>query len=726
VSDSVVGTSIGAGAPLPQRIARALASPAGVLVTMPLLVAAVGVAILLVGRDATATEAEDDARAQLSEQAVHVQQDVAVALDQADWLLPRLRVLADPARPLDDTLVRLHDLLVGRPGVEYLSLSFPDGTFRGAYVTPDGTLEVQESRLGSTADRYRVTADKLAPIDRKPTTYDPRERGFYKLAALGQRAWTDPYQFFNTAAMGVTCAEPIMSPDGTLRAVLTVDFQIDTLSRFIARPALDDARTLVYTSRGTLLAYPGATARSALRADDLHDPAVDALLERAAPSQLAVTDLETTDGAYLAAVAPIGGKRASVAVPLDWLVATVVPARTLLAPTRALERRSIIASAIALAAAVVLALALAWNLVRLRRQLSTARTAARTAEARARALGSYELVHRLGAGGMGEVWRAEHTLLARTAAIKLIRADVIGDRDSQREVQERFRREAQTLASMRSRHTIAIYDYGVTTDGTLYYVMELLDGLDLEVLVRDFGPVPAARVVQLLAQACASLAEAHDAGLLHRDIKPQNLMACRAADEVDVIKLLDFGIVYSMHEKPAEPVVIDHDSLPELSKLTHLGRIVGTPGFIAPEQLVGDPSDRRADLYSLGCVAWWLLTGREVFGRELGEEVLLRRHLGVEPPSLREVCSGWIPAELDQLVAQLLDKDPDARPADARVVAARLRAIADAIPPEHTWTQPDAEQWWRIHRPAPPSPRQSLRSIPSQEAGTRVVVVSRA
>src|SRR6185369_9266939 len=236
-----------------------------------------------------------------------------------------------------------------------------------------------------------------------------------------------------------------------------------------------------------------------------------------------------------------------------------------------------------------LALVLAWNLVRMRRQVARSREEARSAEARARELGSYRLVARLGAGGMGEVWRAEHRLLARTAAIKLIRPEALHDPAAVGEIHERFRREAQTLATMRSRQTIAIFDYGVTELGVFYYVMELLDGLDLESLVLRYGPQPAPRVIELLIQACASLAEAHDAGLLHRDIKPPNLFISRAADEVDIVKLLDFGIVQTVHDAGSHVHPIAAISLPREAndhraehlidatpKLTQIGAMLGT------------------------------------------------------------------------------------------------------------------------------------------------------
>jgi eukaryotic-like serine/threonine-protein kinase len=306
------------------------------------------------------------------------------------------------------------------------------------------------------------------------------------------------------------------------------------------------------------------------------------------------------------------------------------------------------------------------------------------------------------------VWRAEHRMLARSAAIKLIRPEAMRDPESVGEVRERFRREAQTLASMQSRHTIAIYDYGVTEAGVFYYVMELLDGVDMESLVVRFGAQPAARVIRLMVQACASLAEAHDAGLLHRDIKPPNLFVSRCADEVDILKLLDFGIVQSVGE-PAEldrardVVKLDHRPLPDTEKLTQLGAMLGTPGFMAPEQILGMPLDGRSDLYALGCCAWWLLAGNEVFPRTGADAKLMHRHIYDPIPSLRAAMRSWCPPQLETVIASCLAKDVADRPASARDLAAQLGAIA--IPEDHAWTEARAAAWWREYRPATAAPK---------------------
>jgi serine/threonine-protein kinase len=299
----------------------------------------------------------------------------------------------------------------------------------------------------------------------------------------------------------------------------------------------------------------------------------------------------------------------------------------------------------------------------------------------ARELGSYRLVERLGRGGMGEVWRAEHRLLARPAAIKLIRPEVLGgnDPEARRTLVRRFEREAQATAMMRSRHTIALYDFGVSEDGTFYHVMELLDGLDLHALVRRYGPVPAERAVYLLCQVCDSLAEAHEAGLIHRDIKPANIYSCRHGREADVVKVLDFGLV--KHLEPAAPG----------AELLTAGDLSGgTPAFMAPEQALGeDRVDARSDLYAVGCVAYWLLTGTLVFeGSTPLETIVMHVHAQPDLPSRRTEQS--IPAELETLILTCLAKDPAARPQTADELAARLAAV----PLERRWTAEDARRWW--------------------------------
>ncbi|MGH9310511.1 MAG: serine/threonine-protein kinase, partial [Vicinamibacterales bacterium] len=313
---------------------------------------------------------------------------------------------------------------------------------------------------------------------------------------------------------------------------------------------------------------------------------------------------------------------------------------------------------------------------------------------RARELGSYRLIERLGQGGMGEVWRAEHRLLARPAAVKLMRIDLAGQYGAGRtsELLARFEREAQATCSLRSPHTIELYDFGVAGDGTFYYVMELLDGFDLQVLVERFGPIEPWRAVRILKQVCHSLGEAHAAGLVHRDIKPANVYVCRYGRDVDFVKVLDFGLVKPQQAEGQTRLDITAENAAR-----------GTPGFMAPEQVVGDrPADGRSDIYALGCLGYWLITGRLVFtGRTAFETIL--QHVQAEPSPPSESSPTRIPRSFDDLILSCLAKNPDDRPATADVVAARL----DAIEAHCEGSAESLRAWWDLHSPPALRPRQT-------------------
>jgi len=305
---------------------------------------------------------------------------------------------------------------------------------------------------------------------------------------------------------------------------------------------------------------------------------------------------------------------------------------------------------------------------------------------RARELGSYQLEDRLGAGGMGEVWRASHRLLARPAAIKLIRSPVPGmGPDISDAARQRFEREAQVIAQLRSPHTVTLFDFGVAQEGSWYYAMELLDGIDADAFVRRFGPMPAERVVYILRQICHSLSEAESHGLVHRDIKPANIFLCRYGEDHDFVKVLDFGLAKAVQ---------DSSSLTQLA-ITAPDVIQGTPAFIAPEQAFGGPDvDTRADIYSTGCVAYWLLTGKFVFTADTAMKLLLAHaQTPAEPPSLRTEFP--IPRDLDAIVLSCLAKDRAHRPQSARELLQRLEAVTLSRP----WTEARAREWWTAHFP---------------------------
>jgi hypothetical protein len=305
--------------------------------------------------------------------------------------------------------------------------------------------------------------------------------------------------------------------------------------------------------------------------------------------------------------------------------------------------------------------------------------------AKAREMGSYQLGELLGRGGMGEVYKAFHRMLARPAAIKLIRPEMLGGTDAAVAARAiaRFRREAEAAARLRSAHTVDLYDFGVTEDQTLYLVMEFLEGMDLESLVRQYGPMPAPRVVHVLRQVCDSLEEAHARGLVHRDIKPANIHIGRVGCREDFVKVLDFGLVKTAAVGAAQ------------SLATMEGVIMGTPAYMAPEMALGDDVDARTDLYALGCVAYYLLTGQQVFTGDTVMKVITQHLQAVPvPPSQRTGLP--LPATLEHIVLACLAKKPEDRPQNARQLAQSLDTI-DGM----TWDDEEAGRWWSQHHPRP-------------------------
>jgi serine/threonine-protein kinase len=306
-------------------------------------------------------------------------------------------------------------------------------------------------------------------------------------------------------------------------------------------------------------------------------------------------------------------------------------------------------------------------------------------------LGRYHLEAKLDHGGMGEIWRARHHMLARPVAVKLIRPELLGVKTpvEAAALVNRFRREAEATATLHSAHTVALHDFGMTREGVFYYVMELLDGLDLDSLVRRFGPVPPERAIHLLIQACDSLADAHAAGLIHRDVKPANLVACRWGLKYDFVKVLDFGLVKAAW------------GLGEDERLTSDGTIAGTPAYMAPEvALGGRPLDARVDLYGLGCVAYWLLTGERVFTGATPMEVVLN-HVKTPPVPPSERAGRAFPEALERLLLSCLAKEPRDRPPSAEWLGERLAECRT----ESLWTPDRAREWWeRNVGGLPPTP----------------------
>jgi serine/threonine-protein kinase len=295
------------------------------------------------------------------------------------------------------------------------------------------------------------------------------------------------------------------------------------------------------------------------------------------------------------------------------------------------------------------------------------------AERRAERIGQCALKRKLGEGGMGEVWLAEHALLKRPCAIKFVRPDLAAHVATA----ARFAREVQAVTGLTHVNTVRVYDYGRAEDGSFYYVMEYLDGPTLEELVRRAGPLPAGRVVYLLRQLCGSLAEAHSGGLVHRDLKPGNVIVTALGGQRDVAKLLDFGLVQDL-------------SADAEARLTRTGIVVGTPAYMSPEQAAGDSAaDVRGDAYGLGAMAYFALSGRPPFqGKTLGQ--LLAAHQFDAPPPLTDLRSE-VPTDLAVIVARCLMKDPGDR---FQSVTDLDRALA-MCECAGEWSAERATQWWQ-------------------------------
>jgi serine/threonine-protein kinase len=292
----------------------------------------------------------------------------------------------------------------------------------------------------------------------------------------------------------------------------------------------------------------------------------------------------------------------------------------------------------------------------------------------ARRLDQYVLEGLIGKGAMGEVHRAQHALMRRPTAIKLVRAEVLTER-----LLKRFEQEVRHTSRLTHPNTIRVYDYGQTADGVFYYAMELLEGADLDRVVQASGPFPPGRVIHVLVQALGALAEAHAVGLVHRDVKPGNLILCRQGLAHDVVKVTDFGLVRDT--EAAEPSLASADEL------------CGSPHTISPEVVQGQKATAAVDIYALGAVGCWLLTGKPIFDATNVMEFIVAH---MQRPPIRPSARLPVPADLETVLMSCLAKDPFDRPANADALRTSLLACVDA----GRWTEADAAAWWATHGPA--------------------------
>lgn len=758
---------------------RVLSTPRAVMALVPLLVLVLGITLTLIGQLALSATSKKMARARFIDQSANVALRVEQALARADPVLDELVEIAkvplpDSSQGLHAVAARMKNLLIGRSALTQAYFALPDGRF----VSVDHTSgELQDpSRIAfqvtesGQSRSYAILATQLVLERVSSSNYDPRVRDWYKLAKKKkERVWSAPYLFFFNRHPGVTRARPLYTDHERqeLQAIVGVDIDVSALTEFLAaaETGTENAKSVVFSSEGVVLAYPRAAKELAslpVTGDiptysALNDPELSALVEHVLALPDAKRSQETVRFAARGLRMMGSVRRLSLDGP-HWYVASFATEESVFSELYTYRRRSLAIGGLAL----IFAMAFGWFLARaifhVKRQVIRAEERAERAQEQVRDLGSYRLISRIGEGGMGQVWRARHRLLAREAAVKLIKLGDDSERRSE-EQRERFRREAQAIASLRSRHTVALFDYGVTDDGTLFYAMELLDGLDLSSLVSRFGPQPPARVRQILLQACSSLMEAHAAGLVHRDIKPANLFVCREAEQVDVVKVLDFGLVFqvgaprneneanaatvSLHENSAtlerdeprdlvataeatqvcvspEGPVASSSLGPHISvdlvaeevqaRITHPHHQIGTPAFMSPEQALGHSPDHRSDLYSLGCVAWWLLTGSPVF-QATSQLALMVKHIEEKPAQLTELAPE-VGKELGDLIMRMLSKSPQDRPQSASELAAELKAVRSCL----TWTEDQAQHWWATHLPPPLRPTTNLTLPPMRDA----------
>jgi serine/threonine protein kinase len=507
--------------------------------------------------------------------------------------------------------------------------------------------------------------------------YDPRLRPWFQGALQGSSGeihWTEPYTFFTTKDPGITASMRwYPRADSTLAHVVAFDIMLTDISRFTTGVAVEERGSIVVlTEDRRIIGLPRddrysdlASLRAAVLrpADSLGIAALSGALEEWGSANDANVDpVKYSSGGE---VWWAGFRPYELSRERRLWIGAVIPQGDILGSTIR-QRNTIIGITVA---TLVLGIAIAIFLDRAYQKNLSSEVL------RAKQLGQYTLVDKIGEGGMGSVYRARHSMLRRPTAIKLIRAE----QQEHSESLSRFEQEVQLTSQLTHANTIAIYDYGRTPDDVFYYAMEYLDGVSLQDLVDRTGPMPADRTIHVLQQVCGSLGEAHGIGLIHRDIKPGNIMLCERGGVPDVVKVLDFGLV-------------KHVDTSRNVDLTAQDAVLGTPGYMAPEVVhAPDDIDGRSDLYLVGAVGYYMMTGTRVFSGLTALEILAQ-HVSKEPepPSSR---TPGVPADLQNVILACLAKDPSQRPANALELREMLGNCRDAM----QWTAQRASQWWSEH-----------------------------
>jgi serine/threonine protein kinase len=670
------------------RLVTSLASPFGILIAIPALVLVVSLVVAGAGTYALRHSVTELAGSAFGDATKHASDMIATSSRGADRMLDAWSSwLKGPGANADlqTQAATMRALIVDRPGVAWISHSTQSGAFIGLHRLGDGRFQlINYKPEGDAVTKRSYTLeedDDLVLEDKEPGgDYDPRRRPYWTAATTSTgTSWTEPYLYKNNEP-GITAARALREADGSIKAVLTVDFSFTELSALTKQLAEATRGTVfVASANGSLLAWPDADPKLGVipHVKTFDNPLLSQLIAHWAdngnPTQPVRFAIKGQD--YLGMI-----RETELGPGTTCYVGAIAPLAAFLSSSQDFRTHAFGVGLAGVVAALAMAILLAKAINQHQVALRAAKAEIATAQAEARELGSYQMLRKLGEGGMGEVWLAKHRLLARPAAVKLIHQDALsnGSRSEFDKAIERFSREARTTAALRSRNTVEIYDYGSTDDGTLFLVMELLDGLDLHDLVFKEGVPPVGRTIDLLRQACRSLGEAHLLQLVHRDIKPGNIFVCRRANETDIVKVLDFGMALDKHQGASQ-------------RLTQAGFVSGTPSFMAPEQARALPVDGRSDIYALGCVAFFMLTGRNVFDHDAAMDQMLA-HVDEKPVAPSERSQRQVPPELDALILRCLAKKPDDRPQTAYELEEALAAIP--IPEGEQWLPARQRQWW--------------------------------
>jgi serine/threonine-protein kinase len=508
--------------------------------------------------------------------------------------------------------------------------------------------------------------------------FSPVDRPWFQGAAKlenGSRFWTAPYTFATTKEPGISVSSKAQRPGSDELFIIAFNLTLTNITHYTTRlrPS-DSGMTVVFDHEGKVIGLPPHP-----RFDD-EKSVLSAVLSPVA--ELGISPLESALEHWEASsrqpgISPFTAKDranwwsgfSSIELGPDKIFwsATLIPEADFLGSVGRMRNLSL--AGIGLVGLLVGAGVFLTSMKSIRRQM---RTAVDLVE---RKLGQYQLQQKIGEGGNGAVYRARHALLRRPTAIKLMSPE-FSRSDAAR---SRFEHEVQITSGLSHPNTIAIYDYGQTPDGTLYYAMEYLSGVTLDALAPISGPLPAGRVIHILMQVAGSLAEAHEQGLIHRDIKPSNVIICERGGLYDVVKVLDFGLVKEIAQTDGN--------------LTQANVLIGTPLYMAPETISrpGQASP-ASDLYALGAVGYFLLTGRNVFEGASAVEICAR-HLNDVPVPPSERAGLTIPPDLEAIILSCLEKDPTLRPPDAASLQASLLDCRDA----RSWSQNNAREWWQGH-----------------------------